>query len=213
MGNKTIEVKTPVGELAWVFIDGDGKNTAEKPTDEPVWKRVATLHLLKGSEKCDKLIAKIDAVWEELKVTNAGIKKATLPKSLGYKEVKDKETDEPTGVIAFSFSTNSFWKKDNKPNFVQTLKKDGSPLELNDIKIGNGSRGMIHSQAGLYEYKGTFGISLYLNGIQLTKLVPYTGTTINAEEIDDDEVGEDEDDGMSMLNAGKPPIPEDDVEV
>jgi len=163
------KIKTPVGELRWVFITGDGKDQSEA-RDGSKMQKMASIVFKKDDPKCKELQAKINEVWEEWKAEKR-LPAAKKPKSLGYKELEDKETGEPTGEIMFTFKTNSFYP-DGKPNIVTTYNAKGQKVELpEDIRIGNGSIGIIFGTAAGYEYAKQYGISLYLTAIQIAKLV------------------------------------------
>lgn len=200
---KAVVVKNPpVGTLSWVFIKGDGRNTAEAGKPEKLQK-MATLELHKDSDEAKGLIEQINAVWELYKAETAAIKPATQPKSLGYKPVKDKDTGADTDTLAFQFKTNSFFP-DGKPNNVKVYNAKGQEVQMGETIIGNGSIGVVHGSMGGYTYTGSYGVSLYLTAVQVAKLVEGTGaeaetTDISAVAGDDsfDSVG----DGMPAVNA------------
>jgi len=159
------KIKFPIGTLYWVSITGDGKDQSEAG-DGSKMKKTATLHLKTDSAECKALKADIEKIWELYKAENPKIKAATKPKSLGYKVVKDKETDEETDMTAFSLSTNSFYK-DGKPAHVPLYNAKGAVHEMGEDEVGNGSVGTVYGETGPYEYKGSFGISLYLKAVQI----------------------------------------------
>ena len=196
---KPKNIITPVGELMWVFISGDG---VDKDLNDPSKGKCkkASIYFHKDSKEAQELKAKIDAVWEEYRKFNSKIKPATKPKSLGYKFVKDDETGEDTDIISFNFSTNSFLPN-GKPNIIDVFSANGKKLEQNktyimsgeeltpkDATYGPGTIGCIYGAAGGYEYNGTFGISLYLQAIQLKKYVPFKGIEVKPEVIGDEDV-------------------------
>lgn len=189
--------KTPLGTLNWVYVDGDGRDQSEK-NDGSKMQKMATLVLKTDSEECKNLMSEINSVWETYKGENKAIKAATEAKSLGYKVIKDRETDAPTEFTGFSFKTNSFFP-DGKPNNVPIFSAGGGKLETgkcyrisNELyncgadRIGNGSTGIIHYEAGGYEFKGAFGVSLYLKAVQLKSFKP-AGVEIEVEDISGDE--------------------------
>jgi len=179
---KNTKIKTPIGELRWVFITGDGRDQSDN-NDGSKMQKMASLVLKTESEACEKLKADINAVWEEYKAANpTKIKKATQPKSLGYKVVKDPDTDEETDETIFAFKTNSFFP-DGKPNKIPVYNAKGQKVDLGDTIVGNGSRGIIFGEAAGYEYAKQYGVSLYLKGIQIAKLVEGGSADIDAEDI------------------------------
>lgn len=165
MAKKT-KIKTPVGPLYWVFITGDGRDQSED-NDGSKMQKTASVVFHKDSPECKKLQNEIQAEWEKYKAANpTKIKKATEPKSLGYKPVKDPETDEDTDYVIFQFKTNSFFP-DGKRNMVPVYDIHGQKVDLGQSLIGNESTGIIHGEMMGYEYLKSYGISLLLKGVQL----------------------------------------------
>ena len=204
---KAVKVKNPpVGQLEWVFIQGEGRNQAEagKPAK---MQKTATLVLQKDSAEAKGLIEQIEATWELYKSDNAKIKSATQPKSLGYKAIKDPDTGADTDMLAFQFKTNSFFP-DGKPNNVKTFNSKGQQVDMGETIIGNGSLGVIFGAMGGYEYTGTFGISLYLTAVQVAKLVEGTGEAVETTDLSaiaGDEAFETAGDGMPVVATGEQP--------
>ena len=175
---------TPEGELRWTFITGDGRDQS-KNNDGSKMQKMSSLVLHKDSKECKELQAVIDQKWKEYKAANPKkIKAATEPGSLGYKLIKDPETDAKTDFMIFAFKTNSFFPKDNKPNNIPVYSGKGKKLipgskyiinginyDPADTFIGNGSTGVIHYETGEYEFQGAYGISLYLKAVQIGTLV------------------------------------------
>ena len=179
---KAIKIKQPpVGKLEWCFVTGDGRNQAMDGSPEKMQK-TASLVLNKDSKEAKHIVDQINATWELYKAENPKIKAATQPKSLGYKVVKDKDTDEETNDLVFTFKTNSFWK-DGKPNIVKVFNAKGQAVEMGDTIIGNGSLGVVHGSMGGYEYAGSFGISLYLSAVQIAKLVEGSSDSVDATDL------------------------------
>jgi len=179
---KAIKIKQPpVGKLEWIFIAGEGRNQAMDGAPEKMQK-TASMILNKDSKEAKGLIAQIDATWEQYKTENHKIKAATQPKSLGYKIVKDKDTDEETNDLIFSYKTNSRWP-DGKPNNIKTYNAKGAEVDMGETIIGNGSLGVIHGSMGGYEYAGSFGISLYLSAVQIAKLVEGSSEAVETTDL------------------------------
>jgi hypothetical protein len=184
------KIKTPLGELRWVYVEGDGRDQSAEQ-DGSKMQKMASIVFKKDSPEAKNLIAQIDKVWEAFKAENpTKIKPATKPKSLGYKPVLDKDTGEETGELIFNFKTNSFFPN-GKPNNVVIYNAKGQKVNLGDTGIGNGSIGIIFGEAAGYEYAKQYGISLYLKGIQLKKLVEKSTEGIDDSDLED--LGEDED--------------------
>lgn len=173
-----IAVVTPVGELHYVNISGQGKLNY----NEDGYNYVATVNLT--GKPAEELKAKIDAVIGE-------IPKGKNLRSKGYRELlKDengiytptgmtKERDgnaEATGIFAFGFSTPTKLS-DGKAKKISVYNSSSPPtrIDLGDKKIGNGSKGAISGKMQRYEKGKDIGISLYLNAVQLVEFVEYTG--------------------------------------
>ena len=182
MNKVSRKIKTPVGELRWAFIMGDGRDVSDEKDGSKMKKEVSVI-FKQGSKEAEMLKAEIAKVWEEFKTANpAVIKKAQEPKSQGYKVVTDKDTGEPTDEISFKFSTNSFYQ-DGKPAVVPTYDAKGNKFALHS-RPGNGSLGLVFGTAAGYIHKGNAGITLYLTAIQIAKLVEATDS-IEASDLGD----------------------------
>ncbi len=175
----------PVGELNWVNVSGNGKDTSEAG-DGTRMKKQASLYLKTASKECQGLMKQLDDAWEEYKAKDSRIKSATKPKSLGYKIVKDKDTGGETDTTSFSFSTNSFFK-DGKPSNVPVYDAQGAVYDMGEEEIGNGSVGTVYGDCGEYAFKGSFGISLYLKAVQIipSKLKLRSASGVSAHDISD----------------------------
>lgn len=172
-----VSFKSPIGELRWVYINEGGVDTSFAKDGSKVQK-VANVVL--NEEDAQEAIDQLNKIWEELRA-NAGIK-VLKPKSLGIKYYKDPETQEPTGEVGFCFKTNAYLP-DGKDSPVVIFNAKGDKVSLGDKKIGNGSIGIVHGEAALYEFKGTYGITLYLKAIQIVKLVEFTGSEVQPEDL------------------------------
>lgn len=198
---KNFIVESPVGELEYVMISGKGKlNTLNDK-----YYYVATL-VLEDNEETEIFKQEIMAVWKEKRSKKFA---KSDPKSTGFAPhkintgKKDPETDEiiyeETGKIAFSFKTETTYK-DGNPKKIVVFNSKGREVELGQKKIGNGSRGRIKGVIAYYEQPKEAGVSLYLNGLQLSKFVEYVGG-VDFDEIEGEEDGFEgfDDDGMAAL--------------
>lgn len=189
MSEKTAQVvTTPVGDLEWVFITGKGKKDLND-NDRYV------ADVVMDKEKAQPFIDEIEAFWDEFKPK----KHKGAPKSLGWKEIED-DAGESTGRIRLSFWTGTTFP-DGSQKIVKVFNAKGAEVSLGDKKIGNGSRGRIKGAMDIYDSgPGARGVTLYLNGIQLSKFVPFEGG-VNFDEIEDDEGGDFDgfDDGMGGI--------------
>ena len=198
--SQTIQsVQTPKGELQWVTITGEGKENLSGKM-----QYVASIVFDNDDPALKKLQAEIDAFWKEHRP-----KKIKVPKSNGfYPEMrKTDETDEdgeqikePTGRTILAFKTGVAWP-DGSPVVVKTYNSKGKPVALGTTKIGNGSIGRIGGSYDIYINKAPgsgaivdAGVTFYLNGIQITKLVEFT------DEMEFD-VDEDDEDGFTGVEG------------
>ncbi len=197
---KVIEkVRSPKGVFEWVFIDGEGKENLSG-------KMKYTMNIVMDAETAQPFCDQIDAFWAENKPQ--GFKKD--PKSLGYKPhaIKNQETDEyePTGKVLFVFSTDTMWpaKGDEpaKKKVIQVYNAKANKISLNGKKIGNGSEGYVAGAMDIYSTKAKeAGVTLYLNGVQLTKFVEFSmDDGFDAEE---GYMGEDKETGFEQQPEGE----------
>lgn len=199
-------VVTPVGELFYVNISGQGKQNY----NEDGYNYVATVHL--SGKPAEKLKQEIEEV---LGPVPAG----KTVKSRGYRELyKDKEgklftptsnrkvTDEDTktDLTAFTFSTSTTFA-DGKPKKINVFNKNQGKVELGDRKIGNGSRGAISGKMKQFVKGKEMGVSLFLNAVQITQFIPYEGDAgFEAQDEGDFEGFDDADENFQNSAAAEP---------
>ena len=127
--------------------------------------------------------------WEQNKP-----KGAKAPKSTGVyphtvkDEAASKEEGEnvykETGNTVVRFKTGTTYQSGD-PKIVKVFNSKGNEVSLHGKKIGNGSRGRANGVMAIYNInKATCGITFYLNSIQLSKFVEFTGGA-NFDEIED----------------------------
>lgn len=196
------KIKTPMGELKYVFITGEGRNQA-MPGEDARMQFVASLELTKDSKEHKALLAEIDKEWAAYKEKN-GLKPAQQPKTNGIKPVMDKETGAETDKVLVTFKTDTKWK-DGKAQVVKVyanqLDANGKPYaaDITDKvqnaqwSIGSGSTGIIHGSASGNNVGGAHKVTLYLTAVQLAKLIKYEGTAIELDDIEGDIIGFDDD--------------------
>lgn len=174
---KLVNVVTPVGELQYVNISGQGKENY----NEDGYEYVATI-ILDGA-KSENLRKSIDEVIGEMG-------KGESLKSTGYRQMEvDEEGNEyvptskrkggtPIDKFAFGFRTSTVYKQEGKPDqpkVINVYNKDAKKINLGDKKIGNGSMGAISGKMSRVVYKSEVSCSLYINNIQLTNFIEYEG--------------------------------------
>jgi len=186
--------QTPIGDLEWVFITGKGKKDLNGND-----RFVASVVLDTDSDACKEFKSSIEDYWEANKPKGAKLK------SLGFKILED-ENNEPTGRTSFNFWTGIAFP-DGQPKVVKVFNAKGAEVSLGTKKIGNGSRGRIKGAMAIYDNgPAARGVTLYLNGIQLTKFIPFEGG-VDFDAVDDEE-GEGfegvDDDGMGAIEDNEP---------
>jgi hypothetical protein len=180
-------VTTPIGDLEWTIISGEGK---ESLNGTPKYQSTVVV----SAEAAKPLLDQIEKFWQDNRP-----KSVATPKSTGVKphqidtgkvdENTGKKIYQPDGKIAITLSTGTSYK-DGKAKKIPVANAKGAIVDLLDKKIGNGSRGLLKGLMSVYEVKtpkGAItdaGVTLYLNSVQLTKFVEYTGGDSFAEVTD-----------------------------
>lgn len=169
-----INVTSPIGDLKYVMITGQGKENFEGTgydfqacVDVP-------------SKEADDFIDMIEDFIEENEV-----KGATRAGSF-YRTSEDDDTI-PKGMVRFTFKTRTEFtdkKGDIKDTVVDVLNSKGDKVKLPEGKlIGNGSTGRVIGTCVIWERGNTkkkeFGASLYLNKVQLKDFIPYEGEKVD----------------------------------
>lgn len=202
MAKTIIKVKTPKVELAWVNITGEGKANLNGQM------QYVTTGIIDPKNNADHkaFIDMIDEFWADNKPAFMGAKRK--PKSLGYypcdpkrdaegqpiKDDEDKIVYDPEGRYALAFKTGTSFP-DGSAKVVRIFNAKAKEVALGAKKIGNGSLGFISGAMDIYVVKDgkgkelDAGVTLYLDAIQLTKLVEYSADA-GFEAVEDDEEGE-----------------------
>lgn len=182
MTNKVID--SPVGTLEWVVIDGEGK-----PDLNGVPKYQCDVVIT--PEQAKTFVPLVEEFWKENKP-----KGATDAKSLGIypHTVKDEEASKEagenvykeTGNTVIRFKTGTTFQSGD-PKVIKIFNSKGNEVSLQGKKIGNGSRGRVNGVMAIYNVnKATCGVTFYLNAIQLSKFVEFTGGA-NFDDIEDED--------------------------
>lgn len=150
---------SPIGTLKWCYITGEGKENLQGQMQY-------TASVYVTPEEAAPFIEKLEAFWEDNKP-----KGAKNPKTLGYHEEKDKD-GELTGLIGFTFKTGVVFP-DGSKKVIDTYNKSRAKVSLGTKRIGNGSRGALSGQMGIYDQPGNAGVTLYLNAVQIIDFVEY----------------------------------------
>ena len=181
--------KTPLGELKYVFINGEGRNQA-MPGNDPRMQFVASLELTRDSAAHKALQASINTEWDAYKV-KVGLKPATQPKTNGIKPVLDKETGAETDKVLVTFKTDTKWK-DGNAQVIKVFDHKGTDITAAahsaPWSIGSGSTGVIHGSASGNDAGGAHKVTLYLTAVQIAKLVKYEGSEVECEDLEGDDI-------------------------
>ena len=210
---KGSKIKTPVGEFNYVFIKGEGRNQA-MAGEEAHFMYVASVVLEKDSKQHKAIKADIDAEWKQYAADN-NVKGG--PKTNGIKPVmvatdKLDEYGEPIkeegNQVIVTFKTNITWPNGNAKE-IKVFDHKGTDVTKAvtsaEWSIGSGSTGLIHGLAMGNSVGGSDKVSLYLNAVQIGKLVKYEGDSIDADEIDGEDLGEDLGDAVSAMTEDETP--------
>ena len=179
--NKQIE--SPVGNLEWCFISGEGKPDMQ---GNPKYQ----VDVVITPEQAEPFKAMVDAFWAEYKP-----KGAKAPKSTGIypHTVKDEKASseagenvyKETGNTVIRFKTGTTYVSGDQ-KIIKVFNSKGNEVFLHGKKVGNGSRGRAIGSMAIYDFNAAArGITFYLNSLQLSKFVEYTGGADPSGSIDD----------------------------
>jgi len=179
-------ITSPKGQIKWAFITGEGRKD----------KYSVVISVPEAEAK--EAMEVIDAFWKE----NRPKQSKPRPKSTGYKYEEHEETGERTGNVYFSFSTGtSFPSGDPKVIKIFTAKAPVREVSLGGKQIGEGSLGRAIGVVSIFEYEGTYGTTLFLDAISLSKFVEYVGG-VDASSVEADDDAEDIGLDMAVVDAG-----------
>lgn len=162
MATPTKRLVTPKGDLAWVFITGEGRKDLNGND-----RFVASVKYPNGADELAKVQAEIKEFWDENKPKGKG-----KPKSTGVKVETDKEGEE-TGFTLVNMWTGTTFPNGN-PKVVKTYNSKGAEVSLGSKSIGNGSVGSLSGTMAIYENGPNVGVTIYLNAVQLSKFVEFS---------------------------------------
>lgn len=176
-------IDSPVGTFEWVIIDGEGKPDLQ---NVPKFQCDVVLE----PEIAEPFVQMVEEFWEENKPK--GAKKA---KSLGiypHRVLDEEATKEEgekvykeTGKTVVRFKTGVTYTSGD-PKIIKVFNSKGNEISLQGKKVGNGSRGRANGAMAIYSVPGNAGVTFYLNAIQLSKFVEWTGGA-NFDAIDEEE--------------------------
>lgn len=166
-----MNVVTPTGTINWAYITGEGKRDLNG-------NAIYTVDLALPMDEAQPLIEKLEELWEENKP-----KGAKAAKSMGFKV---KEDDQ----VVFTFKTKTVYPSGD-PKEVAIYNAKAQRVDFKD-RIGNGSTGCVSGMAAVYDAGvAARGVTLYLDAVQILKLVKYEGGTSFSQKEGDFEGTED----------------------
>jgi hypothetical protein len=160
------KITTPKGTLKWAQITGAGKKDLQG-------RDIFSVDIEMNQAVAQELVDQIDALWESDKP-----KGAKDPKSTGYRVNDD-------GTVKFSFKTATKYPSGD-PKEVAIYDAKAERVKIKD-KIGNGSIGRVSGVASIYDAGvAARGVTLFLDSVQIIKLVKYAeAASFDVEEGDD----------------------------
>ena len=160
MSNSKINVRTEKGELRWCFILPPGKKNNLNGENE------YTASVVMSAEDAQPTIDLLDTLWEENKPKGH----SKPPKSMGYK------IDDESGEVSFNFKTKTTYPSGDEKS-IRIFNSKAEQIRLpKDKKVGNGSQGRLSGVAAVYDAgPAARGVTLYLDAVQLTKFVAFSG--------------------------------------
>ena len=162
-----IKITTPRGELKWASVTGAGKKDLQG-------RDIFSVDIEMSADVGKDLMGQIDGLWESDKP-----KGAKDPKSTGYRVAEDGQT------VKFTFKTSAVYPSGD-PKEVTIYDAKAQRTKVTD-KIGNGSIGRVSGMASIYDAGvAARGVTLYLDSLQLIKLVRYEeAASFDVEDGDD----------------------------
>ncbi len=193
MANTYLPFKTPVSDIQWITLTGEGKPNMKGDK----FHYTATAILTQA--QADAILAELQDFWKANRPKGALAKQSKpVVKAYMYKtEEKDADGDpikahkkNDAGELLYIMQAKTYvTNKDGATTKVPVLNSKGKPISLGDKVIGAGSRGVIHGAIGIYNVDGSSGLTWYLNKVQLTKFVEYEGSGTEVEDLGDDTEG------------------------
>lgn len=203
----TEAIKTPVGNLEWVTISGEGK---ENLNGDMQYQASLVLDV-DSNEKHSAFQKQISDFWQANKPQGF---KGDEPDSNGlypHKVAtgeKDEDGDsiyEETGKLVLATKTKTTFADGNEKK-IKIFNSKGAEVNLGDKKVANDSRGRIGCVMAIYattDKSGkkiiNSGVTFYLNNIQLSKFIEYAGAGFDELEDEEGDDFESLDDGMAAL--------------
>ena len=185
MATAKLKMRTPLGELNWVKVTGEGKLKMGK-SGADASDYVYTASIVLTDEYAESLEKQLNAYWLKVKPSNIGRQSYSLIKEEKAPVLDaqgNKQTNEygetitaPTGRKLLTAKTNTVWP-DGKTNSISIKDFARNTIDLEQTgEIGNGSTGVLIGAIGAQFNPSNPGLMFFLQGIQLKTLVPYVGS-------------------------------------
>jgi len=184
---------SPKGNTKWAFISGEGRG------DEGKKKYSIVIKAHKDEPEVQKAIKLIDDFWTENKPKGAKPRRKTKANKMEENE----ETGDETGFVYFSASTPTTYgtSGDKKKIKVFTAKAPVREGDLGSKQMGEESIGRAMGILAIYEFNGSFGSTMYLDAVSLSKFVEYSGGGASADDVVADDDAEDIDLGEAVVGT------------
>tara|TARA_B110000211_G_C14066267_1_gene547794 strand:- start:1782 stop:2396 length:615 start_codon:yes stop_codon:yes gene_type:complete len=175
MNKEVMQIQTPLGEFSWVTISGKGKDYVSKlGKSDNNYKYFVSIMLSKQDGA--KLIKDIETEYSNsshyLPVPDGRRPYYVIAKE--QTEVNSKGNQHHViadiGKVVFKFSTGTKWP-DGGHKSINVYNSRGIDIteDFKETKIANGSLGCVNGTFGIYDR----GCTLYLDAIQIAKLIEY----------------------------------------
>lgn len=174
MAKDLIPVVTPVGDLWYVNITGQGKRNY----NDDGYEYGATVYLTgdAATELKDKLLEVLGPTPKGKTVKSYGFRELLKDAEGTYtpttKTVERDKKAEKTGIFAFAFKTGATFE-DGRQKKVAVYNAKRDKVDMGEKLIGNGSKGAISGNLKRNERGPEIMVSCFLNAVQLTEYVPY----------------------------------------
>lgn len=182
-----VDIVTPVVELMYVSIKGEGINGA-MPGEPEKMKYQAIGRIKKDSKELKDFQKQLTEIWKSY-CKEFNVKGSPATNGIKPELVNSDKLDEygnpikvETDYVLITFKTGTTFK-DGNPRKIPLYHPNQTDItELyhkQEWTIGNGTKGVIHGVASPNNVGGKHKITLYLSGLQLhSNLVKYTGNNV-----------------------------------
>ena len=181
--SETKPIESPIGNLEWCFISGEGKPDMQ---GKPKYQ----VDVVITPELAEPFKAMVANFWDENKPKGAKAAKSTgvYPHTVKDEKASSEAGEnvyKETGNTVIRFKTGTEYVSGDK-KIIKVFNSKGNEVSLHGKKVGNGSRGRAIGSMAIYDFNAAArGVTFYLNSLQLSKFVEYTGGADPSGAIDD----------------------------